>query len=206
MTQAPLTLPDLPYPYEALEPAISREIMEIHHKKHHAAYVTNYNKALEQYKEAEIKGDVALQIALSLQMKFNGGGHVNHSLFWKMLAPQSNGGGQLSEGVLKKAIESEFGSLDQFKELFTAKAQAHQGSGWCWLGYNKSMKRLEIATCDNQDPLSTKGLIPLLGIDVWEHAYYLQYKNVRPDYIKAFWTVVNWKYVEERYQGALSGA
>ncbi len=204
MSHTPLTLPELPYPYEALEPVISKEIMEIHHKKHHAAYVTNYNKALEQFKEAEEKGDIATQIALTQQLKFNGGGHVNHDLFWKMLAPQSNGGGVFHDGALKKAIEAQFGSIDQFKEQFSSKAVAHQGSGWCWLGYNKAMKRLEIATCDNQDPLSTKGLLPLLGVDVWEHAYYLQYKNVRADYVKAIWSVINWKFVEEKYLKAIA--
>lgn len=192
-------LPDLPYDYNALEPVISAEIMELHHSKHHAGYVKNYNAAVEKYEEAKAKNDVAAMISLQSALKFNGGGHVNHTLFWETLAPISKGGGEPS-GEVVKAIEQEFGSLEKFQEKFNAITGPIQGSGWGWLGFDKSEKRLKIATCQNQDPLSTQGLVPLLGIDVWEHAYYLQYKNVRPDYLKAIWKVMNWNKIEERYQ------
>ncbi len=195
-------LPALPYEFADLEPFIASEIMMLHYTKHHQAYVNNLNKALEQYAEAEAKNDVAQMIALQAAIKFNGGGHVNHSIFWTNLAPQKSGGGTLAKGPLEDAINKEFGSSATFIEQISQKAVAIQGSGWAWLGYNKAKNRLEIATCDNQDPLSTKGLIPLLGIDVWEHAYYIQYKNVRADYVKAIWNVINWKNVEERLLAA----
>lgn len=195
-------LPELPYDFNALEPVISAEIMSLHYNKHHAGYVANLNKALEQLAEAEQKNDIAAQIGLQSAIKFNGGGHINHSIFWTNLAPVNKGGGTAPEGKLAKAIEHDFGSLDKFIEQISAKAVAIQGSGWGWLGYNKNKGNLEIAVCDNQDPLVTKGLIPLLGIDVWEHAYYLQYKNVRADYVKAIWKIINWKNVAERYTAA----
>ncbi len=202
MTFKPRELPPLPYDYNALEPVISAEIMELHHKKHHQAYITNYNAAMEKYLEAEAKGDVAAMIALQPALRFNGGGDVNHSIFWTNLAPVSNDGGQAPNGPLAEAINKEWGSLDNFITQFNTKTAAIQGSGWGWLGYDKTKKRLEIATCANQDPLSTLSLVPLLGIDVWEHAYYLQYKNVRPDYLKNIWKVVNWKNVAERHAQA----
>jgi superoxide dismutase, Fe-Mn family len=192
-------LPDLPYDFNALEPAISAEIMELHYTKHHRGYVTNLNAALEKYHEAETKKDVAQMIALQSAIKFNGGGHINHSIFWTILAPKNEGG---PKGDLLKMIERDFGSLDAFKEKFNASTVAIQGSGWGWLGFNKGQKKLEIATCLNQDPLSTQGLIPILGVDVWEHAYYLQYKNVRADYVKAVWQIFNWKNIEERFAKA----
>jgi superoxide dismutase, Fe-Mn family len=195
-------LPELPYDFNALEPVISAEIMNLHYSKHHATYVTNLNKALEQLAEAEQKNDLPAQIALQSAIRFNGGGNINHSIFWTNLSPVSKGGGNPPEGALAKAIEHAFGSLDKLIEQLSAKAVAIQGSGWGWLGYNKGTQHLEIATCDNQDPLILKGLVPLLGIDVWEHAYYLQYKNVRADYVKAIWKIINWKNVAERYAQA----
>jgi Fe-Mn family superoxide dismutase len=195
-------LPDLSYDYAELEPFISAEIMELHHSKHHNTYVTNLNAALEQYDAAEAKGDVAAMIALQGALKFNGGGHVNHTIFWTNLAPPSKGGGGEPEGELKAAIDAEFGDFESFKTKFNASAVSVQGSGWAWLGYNKGSGRVEIATCANQDPLSTTGLVPLLGIDVWEHAYYLQYKNVRPDYLNAIWGIVNFGNVSERLAAA----
>ena len=143
-------------------------------------------------------------IALEQAIKFNGGGNVNHSIFWTNLAPKDKGGGTLSEGELKQAIDKKFGSLHNFIEKFSAKTVAIQGSGWGWLGYDKANDCLVITTCANQDPLSTQGYIPLLGVDVWEHAYYLQYKSARADYVKAIWSVINWKNVEERYLKAKS--
>lgn len=195
-------LPDLPYDFNALEPVISAEIMTLHYTKHHAGYVTNLNKAMEQLADAEQKNDIAAQIGLQSAIKFNGGGHINHSIFWTNLAPVSKGGGTPPQGELAKAIEQRFGSLDKLIELLSGKAVAIQGSGWGWLGYCKTSGTLQLATCDNQDPLVTKTLVPLLGIDVWEHAYYLQYKNVRADYVKAIWKIINWKNVAERYTQA----
>lgn len=195
------TLPDLPYAYDALQPIINKEIMEIHHTKHHATYVNNLNALEEQLKEAVAKGCVTTIVKLSPGLKFNGGGHLNHSIFWNNLSP--NGGKPSSE--LSNAINEAFGSFDAFKTKLAAQTNAIQGSGWGWLGYNGETKRLQIATCANQDPLlGTTGLIPLFGIDVWEHAYYLQYKNVRADYTKAIFDIVNWNDVSKRFQEAKS--
>ncbi|MBS4168068.1 Fe-Mn family superoxide dismutase [Parachlamydia sp. AcF125] len=192
-------LPDLPYDFGDLEPVISKEIMSLHYNKHHATYVANLNKALEQYADAEAKQNLPTMIGLQSAINFNGGGHINHSIFWTNLAPQKSGGGDPPQGAIAEAIQKQFGSLDKFIEIMNAKTAAIQGSGWGWLGYCKNKKQLEIATCANQDPLAAKGLVPLLGIDVWEHAYYLQYKNVRADYLKAIWSIINWKNVEERF-------
>lgn len=194
-------LPDLPYDYNALEPVISAEIMELHYSKHHKGYVTNLNTAIEKYHEAESKNDVAAMIALQAAIKFNGGGHINHSIFWTILGPKTTHASP--KGDLLKMIERDFGSFDVFKEKFNTETIAIQGSGWGWLGYNKNLKQLEIATCANQDPLSTKGLVPIVGIDVWEHAYYLQYKNLRADYVKAIWQIFHWPHIEERFAKAI---
>ena len=201
MTQK-FELPPLPYALGALAPVISEEIMNLHYNKHHQTYVTNLNKAVEQYAEAEQKNDLSTLISLQSAIKFNGGGHINHSIFWTNLAPIDQGGGEKPTGALADAIQETFGSFEKFVEVFSAKSVAIQGSGWGWLGFNKALKRLDIVTCENQDPLVTKGLIPLLGIDVWEHAYYLQYKNVRADYVKEIWKIINWKNVSERFHKA----
>ncbi|CAA7041454.1 unnamed protein product [Microthlaspi erraticum] len=195
------TLPDLPYDYSALEPAISGEIMQIHHQKHHQAYVTNYNNALEQLDQAVSKGDASTVVKLQSAIKFNGGGHVNHSIFWKNLAPVNQGGGEPPKGSLGSAIDAHFGSLEGLVKKMSAEGAAVQGSGWVWLSLDKELKKLVVDTTANQDPLVTKGgsLVPLVGIDVWEHAYYLQYKNVRPEYLKNVWKVINWKYASEVY-------
>ncbi len=195
-------LPELPYDFNALEPVISAEIMELHYTKHHKGYVTNLNAALEKYHEAESKNDVPLMISLQPAIRFNGGGHINHSIFWTILAPPHKGGGGAPKGELAKMIDRDFGSFDVFKEKLTPATAGIQGSGWGWLGYHKGQKRLEIATCQNQDPLSTQALVPILGIDVWEHAYYLQYKNVRADYVKKIWEILHWKHIEERFAKA----
>ncbi|KAM1126348.1 hypothetical protein ACFX2B_041040 [Malus domestica] len=170
------SLPDLPYDYGALEPAISGEIMELHHKKHHQAYITNYNKALEQLHDAIGKGDAAAVVKLQSAIKFNGGGHVNHSIFWKNLTPISQGGGESPHSNLGWAIDMSFGSFDALVQKINTEGAALQGSGWVWLALDKELKKLVVETTANQDPLVTKGasLVPLLGIDVWEHAYYLQ--------------------------------
>lgn len=195
------TLPELPYDFNALEPVISAEIMQLHYQKHHNAYVTNLNAALEKYAAAEAKDDLDGMIALQPAIKFNGGGHINHSIFWTNLAPKNQSGSP--QGELKNLIQKQWGSLEAFIEKFNSIAGPIQGSGWAWLAFVPETKGLTIATCANQDPLkSTTGFIPLLGIDVWEHAYYLQYKNVRPDYLKAIWQVINWANVHERFEKA----
>ncbi|XP_076352015.1 superoxide dismutase [Mn], mitochondrial-like [Tachypleus tridentatus] len=190
------TLPDLPYDYNALEPVISAEIMHLHHQKHHATYVNNLNIAEEKLAEAQAKSDITSIIALQPALRFNGGGHINHSIFWQNLSP--NGGGE-PDGDLMHLIKSDFGSFENFKTRMSNMAVTVQGSGWAWLGFNTITNNLQLSSSANQDPLqATTGIIPLFGIDVWEHAYYLQYKNARPDYVKALWNIVNWKDISER--------
>ncbi|CAL1698685.1 unnamed protein product [Somion occarium] len=188
------TVPPLDYPYDALEPHISAEIMTLHHTKHHQAYVTGLNAAEEAFAKAETPKD---KIKLQSALKFNGGGHINHTLFWKNLAPTSAGGGKLTGGPLKAAIERDFGSVEAFKTKMNTKTAAIQGSGWGWLGYNPDTSKLEIVTTPNQDPLLSH--VPIIGIDIWEHAFYLQYKNVKPEYLKAIWNVVNFQEAEKRF-------
>ncbi|KAJ8517200.1 hypothetical protein ONZ45_g5602 [Pleurotus djamor] len=188
------TLPDLPYDYNALEPYISEEIMKLHHSKHHQTYVNGLNAAEESYASAKSTKE---QIALQSALKFNGGGHINHSLFWKNLAPANGDGGKLADGPLKQAIERDFGSVDAFKKKFNTTTAAIQGSGWGWLGFNPTTSKLEVVTTANQDPLITH--IPIIGVDIWEHAFYLQYKNVKPDYLNAIWSVINFKEAESRF-------
>ena len=199
------SLPDLPYDYNALEPTISADIMRVHHQKHHATYVNNLNIAEEKLQDAIHRNDASAACSQLAAMNFNGGGHINHSIFWNNLAPTSRQGGTPpSSGPLKEALTEQFGGIDPFIQLMNSSGLAVQGSGWVWLGYNKQTKRLEITTCANQDPLVTKGLIPLLGLDVWEHAYYLQYKSARADYLKRIWEVVHWKDVTDRYTKAIT--
>ncbi|KAH7882106.1 manganese superoxide dismutase [Phlebopus sp. FC_14] len=188
------TLPELPYAYNALEPHISEQIMKLHHTKHHQTYVNGLNAAEEAY----AKTDSPLErIALQSALKFNGGGHINHSLFWKNLSPTSEHGGKLADGPLKKALERDFGSVEDFKKKFNTTTAAIQGSGWGWLGYNPTTKKLEITTTANQDPLISH--VPILGVDIWEHAFYLQYYNVKADYLSAIWNVINFKEAEHRF-------
>ncbi|PWN49719.1 putative manganese superoxide dismutase precursor [Violaceomyces palustris] len=191
-------LPTLDYGYDALEPSISAEIMEIHHTKHHQTYVNNLNNAEKAYAAAVQSNDVRKQIELQSALKFNGGGHINHSLFWKNLAPVSAGGGQLQEGPLKQAIERDFGSLDNLKQQFNATIATIQGSGWGWVGFNPKSQKLEILTTKDQDPLITHNVI--IGVDAWEHAYYLQYKNNKVQYFTNIWQVINFKEAEERFK------
>jgi Fe-Mn family superoxide dismutase len=201
------TLPPLPYPYDALEPHIDAETMKIHHDKHHAAYVANLNKALQPHPELLNKPiDVLLREIASVPMNIrqavinNGGGHYNHSLFWLVMAKK--GGGRPS-GQLGQAIDSAFGSFDKFQDAFSQAGITRFGSGWAWLVVGPD--KLEIVSSANQDsPIlpQMKGRTPILGLDVWEHAYYLKYQNRRPDYVKAWWNVVNWDGVAERYAKA----
>jgi len=192
------TLPDLQYDYGALEPAISGKIMELHHKNHHQTYVNGYNTAIEQLEAAKSKNDIAAQIALQPLINFHGGGHLNHTLFWENLAPKGKGGGEEPTGKLKSAIETSYGSYSSFKEKFNAALAGVQGSGWAWLVKDNETGQVLIRTYANQDPVVGK-FTPLLGIDAWEHAYYLQYQNRKAEYFKAVWDVVNWKAAEKRF-------
>lgn len=199
-------LPALPYATDALEPHIDKLTMEIHHGKHHQAYVTNLNKALEGKPEAsnsieEIITDIS---KFPAAVRNNGGGHFNHTLFWTILSP--NGGGEAT-GDLAQALKDTFGSFSEFKTKFSEAGATRFGSGWAWLIVDES-KKLQVVSSPNQDnPLmdiaEVKG-VPILGMDVWEHAYYLKYQNKRPDYIAAFWNVVNWNAVADRYKKAIS--
>jgi Fe-Mn family superoxide dismutase len=198
------TLPALPYAHDALEPHIDKATMEIHHGKHHNAYVTNLNKALESAPELAGKSLEELLAnnlaivpdAIKTAVRNNGGGHYNHSLFWNILAP---GAGGTPTGTLAAAIDATFGSFDAFKEKFNAAATTRFGSGWAWLVKTADGK-LEITSTPNQDNPFMEGKHPIIGLDVWEHAYYLKYQNRRPDYISAWWNVVNWAAAEERFK------
>jgi len=195
------TLPALPYPYNALEPHIDARTMEIHHTKHHQAYINNANKALEPHAalaamsaEDLIKDLSRVPEDIRTVVRNNAGGHANHSLFWTVMAPNAGGS---PPGELAAAIDSAFGSFDAFKEKFSAAAAGRFGSGWAWLVKNAG--KLEVMSTPNQDSPLMEGKTPILGLDVWEHAYYLNYQNRRPDYIAAFWNVVNWAEVAKRF-------
>lgn len=197
-------LPQLPYAYEALEPHIDKETMNIHHSKHHNAYVTNLNNALAGNEELlsksveEVIANLdAVPEAARGAVRNNGGGHANHTLFWQILSP--NGGGAPA-GELADAINNKFGSFESFKEEFAKAATTRFGSGWAWLAVNNG--ELEVTSTPNQDSPLMEGKTPILGLDVWEHAYYLKFQNRRPDYISTFWNVVNWEEVSNRYQNA----
>ncbi|WP_054958619.1 superoxide dismutase [Paenibacillus dakarensis] len=197
-------LPPLPYANNALEPHIDAMTMEIHHDRHHNTYVTNLNAALENAPELQNKsleeliGNLdAVPESIRTAVRNNGGGHANHSLFWEVIGP--NGGGAPT-GALAEAIDSELGGFDKFKEDFTKAATTRFGSGWAWLVLKDG--KLAITSTPNQDSPIMEGQTPLLGLDVWEHAYYLKYQNKRPDYIAAFWNVVNWEEVGKRYENA----
>lgn len=200
----PFELPELPYAYDALEPYIDEETMKLHHDKHHNTYVTNANKALEGHDEFADKSAKEIlanidQVPEDIRQAVinNVGGHDNHSEFWKMLAP--NAGGEAT-GEIKEAIDKTFGSFDKFKEEFASAASGRFGSGWAWLVVENG--ELKIVSTPNQDSPVMNGQTPVLGLDVWEHAYYLKYRNVRADYIDAFWHLVNWDYVNELYAAA----
>ncbi|PWW26571.1 Fe-Mn family superoxide dismutase [Cytobacillus oceanisediminis] len=197
-------LPQLPYAYDALEPNIDKETMNIHHTKHHNTYVTNLNNALEGNEELlsktveEVVSNLdAVPEAVRTAVRNNGGGHANHSLFWQVISP--NGGGEPT-GELADAINSKFGSYDSFKEEFAKAATTRFGSGWAWLVVNNG--QLEVTSTPNQDSPLMEGKTPILGLDVWEHAYYLNYQNRRPEYINSFWNIVNWDEVTKRYSAA----
>lgn len=192
-------LPDLPYDYSALEPHIDAATMEIHHSRHHNTYVTKLNEAEEALGAALASGDNATAVKLTGAINFNGGGHANHSMFWTTLSPD---GGGAPSGELAAAIDDSFGSFSAFQDHFAATTAVIQGSGWGWLCYNPVTKKVGYQSTPNQDNPVKLGLKPLLGLDVWEHAYYLKYQNKRPDYIKAWWNVVNWDQVADNFAKA----
>jgi superoxide dismutase, Fe-Mn family len=201
----PFTLPDLPYPKDALEPHIDARTMEIHHGKHHKAYIDNANAALE--KHANLAGKSVEDLLRDLNavpedirtaIRNNAGGHANHSLFWTIMKP--NGGGQPG-GDLAAAMEKAFKGFDAFKQQFETAAKTRFGSGWAWLSVKKDGSLVVSSTANQDSPLS-EGMTPILGLDVWEHAYYLNYQNRRPDYVAAFWHVINWSEVEKRFKAA----
>jgi len=193
------TLPELAYDYSALAPHISASIMELHHSKHHQAYVTGANTALAQLAEARDSGDLTYVNKLEKDLSFNLGGHVNHSIFWTNLSPD---GGDKPTGDLASAIDDQFGSFDKFTAHFTATAMGVQGSGWAVLAYDSIGQKLIIVQFFDQQGNLPAGIVPLLMLDVWEHAYYLDYKNVRADYVKAFWNIANWENVQKRFSVA----
>lgn len=200
-----IILPELPYAYDALEPYIDAETMTLHHDKHHATYVANANAALEKHPELGDDLEVILadvdKISADIRQAVinNGGGALNHSLFWEFLSPEK----QEPTADVLAAIEAAFGSFDNFKAEFTKAATTRFGSGWAWLVVNKEGK-LEVTSTANQDNPISEGKKPILALDVWEHAYYLKYRNVRPDYIKAFFDIINWAKVAELYQAAVA--
>ena len=197
-------LPKLPYAYDELEPFIDTETMKIHHQKHHQAYVDGLNKSLElvgssshpQYISSILSDLKLIPESGQSAINFFGGGFENHRLFWETMIPNSDG---KPEGKLEDSIDVYFDNFENFKKVFSEKAIAIQGSGWCWMVFNQTFNKIEIITTSNQDSPWTLQKIPLLGLDVWEHAYYLKYQNKRPDYVKAWWNVVNWDYVENRF-------
>jgi len=201
------TLPEMPYAYDALEPHIDAQTMEIHHTKHHQKYTDGMNGALEklspelQEKEIEEILSNINQVPDDIKgaINFNGGGYDNHKLFWNSM--KQNGGGEPT-GAIADAINDSFGSFAEFKELFSSKTAPLQGSGWGWLVYNSNSGKVEYKAMSNQTSPRTEGLVPLLGLDVWEHAYYLKYQNKRPDYIAAWWNVINWDDVNDRFSKA----
>jgi Fe-Mn family superoxide dismutase len=207
----PYTLPPLPYAYDALEPHFDSRTMEIHHTKHHQAYITNVNNALGEAGVAEVPveqliADIgSLPQAVQGAVRNNGGGHANHSLFWTVLTPE----GGKPTGKVAQAIEDDLGGYEKFKDAFTKAAQTRFGSGWAWLTVGKDGKLLVESSANQDSPLmgqfaGMSGGTPILGLDVWEHAYYLQYQNKRPDYIAAFFNIINWAEVERRYEEALA--
>jgi len=199
------TLPELPYNYDALEPNIDTRTMQIHHGKHHQGYVNNLNAALDGHSDLQVISVEALLRRLNnlpeqirTAVRNNGGGHANHSLFWRVLSP--SGGGRPT-GTLAEAITNTFGSFESFKTVFNKAATTRFGSGWAWLVVDQS-GNLKVYSTANQDSPYMQGETPILGIDVWEHAYYLKYQNRRPEYIESFWNVVNWIQVNQNYEAA----
>ncbi len=196
------TLPELPYGYDALEPFLDKETMELHHSKHHQGYVNGLNGAEAALAKARANGDFGLIQHLSRQLAFHFGGHYLHSMFWATMAPNGSGGGGEPTGALADKINEDFGGFEAFQNQFSAAAGAVEGSGWGLLHYRPVDNRLIICQAENQHKVAQWGATPILGVDVWEHAYYLKYQNRRPEYIKAWWNVVNWSAVADRLKSA----
>ncbi|KAI9868711.1 MAG: hypothetical protein M1813_004562 [Trichoglossum hirsutum] len=206
MSTTKYSLPPLPYAYDALEPYISGQIMTIHHTKHHQTYVNNLNAALETLATYTQTADIPSHIALQQAIKFNGGGHINHSLFWENLTPANcSGAGESAGPHIRKAIKERWGSEEAFKKAFGTTLLGLQGSGWGWLVRDEEFGSLEIITTKDQDPVPA-GKVPIFGVDMWEHAYYLQYLNNKAEYIKGIWNVINWDTAEKRYAGGRNDA
>ena len=206
----PFTLPDLPYGFDALEPHIDAQTMQIHHDKHHKTYVDNLNAALEKHADFDAGDDIEALMrrfdqvpeAIKTAVRNNGGGHANHSLFWKVMGP--DGGGDPS-GAIAEAINATFGSYAGLKEKLVNAGKGRFGSGWAWLVLDGG-GNLQVTDSANQDSPLMQGQVPILGIDVWEHAYYLRYQNRRPDYLDAWFNTINWDFVNQRYEGARAGS
>lgn len=194
-------LPELPYAYGALEPYIDEQTMRLHHDKHHAAYVNGLNAALAKLKEAREKGDFALITGLSKLVAFHGSGHALHTLFWQVMCPKDKSK-EPASGALADQIKADFGSMEAFKKQFSEAAKAVEGNGWAVLSYEPMGKRLVVLQAENHQKLTFQGSVPLLVLDVWEHAYYILYKNNRAGYVEAWWNVVNWGEVEKRLSHA----
>lgn len=199
-------LPELSYSYSSLEPYIDEETMKIHHNKHHQAYIDNLNAALKDYPEIAkkklyniIEDLDSVPEAIRTTVRNNGGGHLNHSMFWQLMVPKAS---KLPTDKIKKEIEKYFVSFDNFKKLFSDEAKKRFGSGWAWLCLDKHNKLIITSTANQDNPISV-GLMPILGLDVWEHAYYLKYRNKRVDYIDSWWNIINWKFVEKLYDAAV---
>ncbi|PHH65621.1 hypothetical protein CDD82_1656 [Ophiocordyceps australis] len=207
MSATLFSLPNLPYAYNALEPAISAQIMQLHHSKHHAAYVSNLNAALKAQAAAVAANDIAQQIALQPAIRFNGGGHINHSLFWHGLAPAGSAATNAQDAApsLTAAVVSTWGSLAAFRAEFAKALLGLQGSGWGWLVKDEQTAVLRIVTTKDQDVVAG-GQVPVVGIDMWEHAYYLQYLNGKSAYVENMWNVINWQTAESRFQGSRGDA
>lgn len=195
-------LPPLPYAYDALEPHIDEQTMRLHHDKHHLGYVNGLNKAEEKLAEARAAGDFAMVKHWSREAAFHGSGHFLHAIFWPNMAPAGNGGGGAPSGALAEQINKDFGSVEAFKAHFSAAANAVEGSGWALLVWQPVGERLEVLQSEKHHNLTQWGVVPLLVLDVWEHAYYLKYQNNRGAYVEAFWNVVNWSDVAERFKAA----
>ena len=196
-------LPPLAYPYNALEPVIDEETVRIHHDKHHQKYVDEFNKAELALAEARAQGDMKFVSHWESELAFNGSGHILHSVYWAVMTTRGEGGAPCEQTA--KYIDEYFGGFDSFKAQFTAAATAVTGSGWCVLGYSPSFSRLELLQCGVHQNLTQWGIIPVLVCDVWEHAYYLKYKNLRADYVKAWWELIDWAEVENRIIKAAEG-
>ncbi len=195
-------LPPLPYAYDALEPHIDEQTMRLHHDKHHLGYVNGLNKAEDELAKARDEGNFGLIKHWEREAAFHGSGHFLHSIFWPNMAPAGNGGGGQPSGDLANQINQDFGSFDKFKAQFTAAANAVEGSGWALLVWEPEGRHLSVLTAEKHQNLTQWSVVPLLVIDVWEHAYYLKYQNQRAAYVEAFWNVVNWPDVAERYTAA----